>query len=253
MDPDGKRDGRSIEEILASIRRIFAEAERDPLGTTASDLANFEDVAKALDPEGDFELPAIYRGPLRGSVDLPPPSDNQPDQTPEQAETSASEPWVEALTAATRALEAIQGATAGYGQTLPLPPPAPTAESPAPAPSSSQSESIPEIVVPRTMSHVKDTVIGRMGQTRRAPDDLSPTALRPEISTATASFAPPQIPAPTQSQAAAAPQTTDSPLSTRARDSAAEAIRPLVMEWLDSNMRLILEKALRDELKKKQE
>src|SRR5262245_22315535 len=119
MHRDGRDDGPTIEEILASIRRIVTEAARDPADAPPPGLPNFAELADALDPDGDFELPALYRGPLRGGEQVSPP--NQPrrevdapfdarepaadasfSDAVEAAQTRAhdSEPWVETLSAA---------------------------------------------------------------------------------------------------------------------------------------------------------
>jgi hypothetical protein len=269
MRTDGKDDAPTIEEILVFIRHLVADAPGDPSNAPPPDLPNFAALTEALDPGGSFELPALYRGTLAGSGNNQWPAlsderrdEDAPDDAQEaavdlnafgnretgQIEAPALEAWFDTLSAAARTLEAIQASSIEQEG---LPSPASldgTAQVPAYT-SALPGEQIAEINVPRMMSPCKDTVIGRMGQARREPElTESPVAREgPNFADKT----PPvmQEPASQERDAPSRVEPVDGLQSGRVEDAAAATIRALVREWLDSSMRDMLEKALRDELK----
>ncbi len=269
MRTDGTDDAPTIEEILAFIRQLVADAARDPSNAPPPDLPNFAALAEALDPDGSFELPALYRGSRKGSGNnqWPALSDERRDedapddaqgpgvdlnafgnQESEQIEAPALEAWFDTLSAVARTLEAIQASSIEQ-EGLPSPSSLDgTPQVPAYTPAL-QGEHTAEINVPRTMSPCKDTVIGRMGQVRREPElTESPVALEgPNFADKT----PPEMQerASQERDAPSRVEPVDGLQSGRVEDAAAATIRALVREWLDSSMRDILEKALRDELK----
>lgn len=266
MHADGKGDGRSIEEILASIRRLIADAP-DATGTAPPELPSYSSLAETPDRDGGFEVPAMYRAPKIGDTANSEPTRGYvtPDQVRQEGASAfpepptdanrleatqpkgpASEPWIDTLGAATRTLESMQSdavqqgfhsASSSEG----------TAQAPQPIAPSSPSDA--EISIPRTMVRCTDTVIGRMGQVQRQPDLNPPTPdseLPPLPSTAQTVMN--EAPARGSGGGSSALGHTDVRMSKQLEDAAATALRPLLRDWLNRNMRVILEKALQDEL-----
>jgi hypothetical protein len=135
MHTDGKEDGRSIEDILASIRRLITDAS-DATGAVSPVPPSFASLAEALDRDGGFEVPAMFRAPYsgdsgrsapapgyepldemraEGASAFPEPSTDANRPQAEQPNASAPEPWFDALSAAARTLESMQSG-AGLGR-----------------------------------------------------------------------------------------------------------------------------------------
>jgi cell pole-organizing protein PopZ len=268
MHTDGKEDGRSIEDILASIRRLITDAS-DATGAVSPVPPSFASLAEALDRDGGFEVPAMFRAPYsgdsgrsapapgyepldemraEGASAFPEPSTDANRPQAEQPNASAPEPWFDALSAAARTLESMQSGAFGQG-----PHAAPGSEGTAqdrqpPAPSPTPGA---QLSAPRTMVPCTDTVIGRMGQAPRQPDPSPPSPAGPETPQLLAAALPMMSSAAEKANRSgwtSPDPANDAQTSRRLEDAAAAALRPLLREWLDNNMRLILERALKDEL-----
>jgi uncharacterized protein len=265
MRRDGTDAEPSIDEILASIRRILADMPPVPIQDEAFELpALFRPTqAQPVDPlppqigtaipsgySIDWETPA-HRHNRRTAASLQPYADSPPIGTATGPKWWTGRPAPLPLTRDAGAIDGESTAPSGYQ--------ARSSASPPPLPPSPKSEA-PD--VPRHMTGCKDTLLaGRMGRSRAEMSlaDLLQEGLlaagRDEAAIAPVEFRAKDTPtaAGGSGQTSAEPQ-VEMRQSTAAQgvvDQASVALlRPLLKQWLDANIQNVLERLLKEEIER---
>lgn len=268
MNSDGKIVEPSIEEILASIRRIIADSA--PSTPNKLSVAYAPPPLKAearSDLDDAFVLPALFRSPHSPADQLPPQigasnlDGHRIDwqQSPElraharEADATTGFSVLPLRTTEPASSEDVSQAVIGVREaSSELPPPFPF--------------SPPSANIPRRMVACKDTLLaGRMGQSRAdvqsgIPLDDTPPQRMPGDSFGYGPIIPTEFRAPGAEPSA---HITSVPKEPQGRTetasygpipeglfgkTAVELLRPLLKEWLDNNMRSAFERALHVEV-----
>jgi hypothetical protein len=290
MSSDNKGVEPSIEEILASIRRIIVDSASPTPNTLATSHAPPPlNSPQRIDDDEAFELPAMFRSPHSLAHPLPPQiGDTNLDghridwqQRPENRgregrEASFEQPPTD-LEQGVRAQEFDTGAelpatswalvpdTAESEPSVSVSGVAPAMSTTTPPPLLFSQPSI-AADVPRQMVACKDTlVVGGMGQSRAETRSgvWTSDVPRPRIPADGLSYGP-IIPAdfrvpgtqpsaaktggPTEPKGEAGPNNFTPITEGFIDQTAAALLRPLLKQWLDSNMRSVFERALHVEV-----
>jgi uncharacterized protein len=217
MNQSGTDSGQSMEDILASIRRIIAEGEQDAKGPTGAPAPSAEapkTPAKAEGPKGDvFELTQIVQddGSIVNVGEAPPAAapeakaEAKPQPEPAPSPASASKPAV----------------------VVEVPVAAPTPPQPAVAPpvSPAPAASAP---VTQSPSPVDTKVESAMAALSRLMDLSKP--------------------APSAALVEDAPERSESALTVE--QLVRDAVRPLLKQWLDTNLPPLVERLVREAVDK---
>jgi hypothetical protein len=263
MHRDGTDAEPSIDEILASIRRILADMPPAPAHDDAFELPALFRLAQAKPvdplppqigtaiPSGyriDWETPA-HRHNRRTAASLQPYSGSPP------TGTATGPKW---WTGGPSPFPLVRDAGAiGREHMAPSECEARLSVSPPPLPPSPKAAALD---VPRHMTDCKDTLLA--GRMERSPAEIADllqerlhAAGRGEAAIAPVEFRPKDMPpaAGGSGQASTEPQ-VEMRLSTAAQglvDQAAVALlRPLLKQWLDANMQYVLERLLKEEIER---
>lgn len=230
MDMNDKAGQPSMEEILASIRRIIAEEPVESLTADASPPSQARGGESAIEEGADFELPSMFRatgpapaekpalfGRLTDAIRNASPSGESPPQP-------SAEPVVQPFVTSTLT-EASGGSNGGLSslKTVRAEPQSEPAADPYMAAAFPMPQATGQDNVKRVMAPFKDTRFSGMSAPTGAPAPVVTAAPQPQPIdySAAASFAPrverPAAPAPSPAPViipqAAAPTFTPPPLS----------------------------------------
>jgi len=223
MNQSGTDSGQSMEDILASIRRIIAEGEQDAKdgpgaaprpASEAAKASPRTDVAKAEVPKAEvFELTQIVQddGSIVNVGDVAP--------EPKPASMEAEVRIEPAPAAAEPAAQAAPFAASEAPAAAPPPPEQPA----APAPAASPKPAVAEVAQPAAAP--ADTKVETAMAALSRLMDLSRTP-PPEVS------------------ADALPERSDSSLTVE--ELVRDAVRPLLRQWLDANLPPLVERLVRE-------
>ncbi len=289
MSSDHKGVEPSIEEILASIRRIISDTTpRTPNTIATSHVPPPLNSPQRIDDEA-FELPAMFRSPHSHAHHLPPQIGDidldghridwqqRPENRGRERREASFEQPPAGLEQGVRAQEFDTGAELPATSWTRVPDtaenePSASVSDVAPAMSTTTpppllfSQSSTAADVPRQMVACKDTlVVGGMGQSRAETRSGVSTSdvPRPRMPADGLSYGP-IIPAefrapgaqpsaaktggPTEPQGEAGPNHFTPITEGFIDQTAAALLRPLLKQWLDSNMRSVFERALHVEV-----
>src|SRR5262245_17871119 len=219
MNQSSPDSGQSMEDILASIRRIIAEGEQDAKGgTTAASApaAEAKAPAKAEAPKNEvFELTQIVQddGSIVNVGEAAPP------KAPAVAEIKAE----------------------AKAKTEPTPAPSPAVES---KPAAVETPAAKAPVAPAPSAPPPAAAM-------TAPATPSPSPVDTKVESAMAALSrlmDLSKPAPPDALAEEAPERSDSSLTVE--DLVRDAVRPLLRQWLDANLPPLVERLVREAVDK---
>lgn len=279
MNMTEKNGQPSMEEILASIRRIIAE---EPVSHHNGELRGTPIMLKGdgvLDEAGEFDLPAIFRASPPPAAERSAPLLGRLSDAIRSATTSTSNGEHASPATETGEKSGLSSLKAVRSETAPVEPLQQLPSAPAAAPNANGEE--PK----RVMAAFKDTHFMRMGGGSSAaptPTPVAPQAAAPAPAADFTPYAPAQFDSQPQHAAPhsyAAPEPmVASPLhvapviappppplpatgdanraasgsagsgETGIEDATADLLRPMLRQWLSDNMPRMVEKALHIEL-----
>lgn len=274
MDMSEKNGQPSMEEILASIRRIIAEEpgdalHADPLRSGSGGIGH-----EGLDEAGEFELPSMFRGaaasgsdkassaPLLGrltdairSASQPGSGDAAASASPDAPFASQTVPQQPAASPGLSSLKPVRQETpmAAPAWTQPAPEAAPQA-GPAFAASFPVPPAASSPAIKREMVAFKDTRFSRMttlGSAAAPPPVAAPAPVSPQAMVPRAANVAPAAPQARPAQPQPEAQNVapgDQSGSGAIEDTTAELLRPMLRLWLSENMPRMVEKALHIEV-----
>lgn len=227
MNQSSPDSGQSMEDILASIRRIIAEGEQDAKGGTPSapaPTAEAKPAAKVEAPKSDvFELTQIVQDD--GSIV------NVGEAAP-QTPPAAAEVKAEAKT-----------------MTEPAPTPSPAAESKPAVVETPAAKTPAEPIAPAPAAPPPITTSTAPATTAPATPPSPPVDTKVESAMAALSrLMDLSKPAPPGALAEEASERSDSSMTVE--DLVRDAVRPLLRQWLDANLPPLVERLVREAVDK---
>lgn len=285
MDMNDKAGQPSMEEILASIRRIIAEEPAEPVPAEMGAALASRAAEISLEEGGDFELPSMFRpnqangseratpggGRLSDALkNASPFGEGSPSAKAPAKEAEPGTGFAQAAPAQASVKPQDAASNAALSSLKPVrtdaAPVAPAAFPEPPAPSKTD--------VRRVMAPFKDTRFSMMsaptGLVTPPPPSSAPAAVdvaqaapvmvpRAEPSPALQApvvappvapgpLSPPPLAQPPRAAAAPAPAADPAAGSGSIEDTTAELLRPMLRQWLSENMPRMVEKALHIEV-----
>ena len=219
MNQSGTDSGQSMEDILASIRRIIAEGEQDAKGPSPGAPAPAAEAAKAPAkadaPKSDvFELTQIVQddGSIVNVGETPPPP-------PAVAEVKA-EATLKPEPLPSPVAESKPAIVAGMPVTSPVPP-----EPVAPAPAAAAPPTTAQAAPPPPVDVKVESAMAALSRLMDLSKPVPPDALAEDL-----------------------PERSESVLTVE--QLVRDAVRPLLKQWLDTNLPPLVERLVREAVDK---
>lgn len=254
MSKDAEKSEPSMDDILASIRRIIDEdggKGRKPATAAAGKAAT--DILELTEMVNEDGSVTSLQKPAGGPSDLAPKpiEDDEPPIYADRDERDRPQPFITPEPARPAQPES-RPATPAAGATA-QPAPTPPRPQPQPAPMPSGTPQPPRIMTTPNMGGISLTPVNTPPQQPAAPPAQSGLVSGQTANAATAAFDR-LAQAALQQQPPAAPTAPKAPSPTvggRAlEDMVGEMLRPMLQQWLDTNLPSIVERLVQQEIQK---